>query len=298
MSIVNALQQEMVRDAAVLLAMAGVSVVPTQGKRALIPWKAYTKRAAQPNTVNRWFGGFCAADGVAIICGSVSNGLVIVDLDGLDAVAQYRRQFSYLLDTLTVSSGSGKGQHYYYRVDDVPDTARAKGFEVRSNGAYVVAPPSVHPSGRRYSVQNAAPVMQLSTLSPVLAFIESRNKKALNTKRSRQLANQGNGNGYGGYNPAWVRAAVGRELDNLRTAQPGEQNNILNAVAYRLARICANPRSGLSASNLQTDILEAANDYIQRDGLSAATRTLESGWRAGYSNPAYIPEPRQRNATG
>jgi len=293
MTIVNALQQETVADAAVNLAMAGVSVVPTQGKRALFAWKAYTKRAAQPNTVARWYGGFCAADGVAIICGRVSNGLVIVDLDGTDAVAQYRRQFSYLLDTLAVSSGSGKGQHFYYRVDDVPDTARTKGFEVRSNGAYVVAPPSVHPSGRRYKLLNAAPVMQLSTLDPVLSFIESRNRP----KPQRTPKPAPRRSGYGGYNPAWVRAAVRRQLHDMRTAQPGEQNNTLNIVAYTLARICANPRSGLSATNLQTDILEAANNYIQRDGLTAATRTLESGWRAGYSNPAYIPKPRRRNGT-
>lgn len=83
------------------------------------------------------------------------SGLLVLDLD------EYKANYggSDLLTpedeaTVTVITGSG-GRHLWYRM---PEGARygnetgelPKGIDIRGHGGLVVAPPSLHPSGRRY----------------------------------------------------------------------------------------------------------------------------------------------------
>ena len=77
--------------------------------------------------------------------------LVVLDLDGEEAVKEAE---SYgIPETLSVCTG--KGKHYYFeRPDDWPSTritgkGCSKHMDILSKG-YVVAPPSVHASGRVY----------------------------------------------------------------------------------------------------------------------------------------------------
>jgi hypothetical protein len=51
------------------------------------------------------------------------------------------------------------GRHYFYTYPPnctVP-TRKIKGLEVRSDGTYVVAPPSIHQTGKPYRWQNIPP---------------------------------------------------------------------------------------------------------------------------------------------
>jgi hypothetical protein len=76
------------------------------------------------------------------------DGLVVLDVDthkggtsnGLD-----------LPDTVRVVTGGG-GEHWYLRGDSVPNSVElvGPGLDVRGDGGYVLAPPSMHISGRQY----------------------------------------------------------------------------------------------------------------------------------------------------
>ena len=62
-----------------------------------------------------------------------------------------------LPDTWKVATGGG-GSHYFFRyptnvaaVKSAPHAAGLEGVEVKSDRAYVVAPPSIHETGRRYA---------------------------------------------------------------------------------------------------------------------------------------------------
>ena len=50
---------------------------------------------------------------------------------------------------------TARGRHLYFRTPEVPvrNTASkiAPGIDTRGDGGYVLAPPSIHPSGRRYA---------------------------------------------------------------------------------------------------------------------------------------------------
>lgn len=88
---------------------------------------------------------------VAIATGEIS-GIVVVDVDGPEgerSAAMYG-----LSPDGTMSVRTGNGFHLYYRYPDFPvkNSVRkiAPGLDIRGDGGYVVAPPSVHQSGRVY----------------------------------------------------------------------------------------------------------------------------------------------------
>ena len=92
---------------------------------------------------------------IAIATGAVS-GIFVVDLDGADAEAELRKleaQHGEL--PATVESITGRGRHLFFKWPETPvrnSAGRiATGIDVRATGGYVIAPPSIHPSGRRYS---------------------------------------------------------------------------------------------------------------------------------------------------
>jgi len=93
---------------------------------------------------------------VAIRTGRQS-GLVVLDVDprhgGDDALYELEREYAPLPTTPEVRTGGG-GRHIYFRapveLGRKSESALGDGLDVRAEGAYVVAPPSAHPSGGCY----------------------------------------------------------------------------------------------------------------------------------------------------
>ncbi len=143
--------------AALGYAARGWSVVPIQprGKRPLVAWREFQQRAATPDEVNHWFRHWPDAN-VGIVTGRVS-GLVVVDVDtrhgGADSVAAAEAEHGPLPVTVEAATGGG-GRHLYFAHPGVAVANRVAirpGIDLRGDGGCVVAPPSVHPSGRRYA---------------------------------------------------------------------------------------------------------------------------------------------------
>lgn len=130
----------------------GFSIIPLQPRNKHPPegfrWKEYQSRRPTEEEIYQWFG-----DGeehnIGIVTGAVS-GLCVVDLDSESAV-----EFSKLHGfPRTPMVKTGKGYHLYYNYTegvrnfqnrhDLPD------IDLRGDGGYVVAPPSVHESGKQY----------------------------------------------------------------------------------------------------------------------------------------------------
>ncbi|MEM6283786.1 MAG: bifunctional DNA primase/polymerase, partial [Chloroflexota bacterium] len=269
-------------DAGLALLNAGVSVLPVIGKRpAVFNWSRFQAEAMNaPDWMEATYGN--NSIGVAAIAGAVSGNLVIIDLDGLPAMKSFVGRFPDLTESLCVGSGSGNGMHIYLRVDNMPPNRRKNGVEIRGEGCYTVCPPSIHPvTGNRYQLLHDAPILQFNNINPVLRWLNPE-KPVPNTEVNDLRPSGGN--------DAWVTAALLREITNLRLASEGNVNNTLNAVSYRLARIAANPDSGLIPSDVQSTILASIPDYIAREGERAARNTMMSGWRAGWAKPAHIPQ--------
>jgi hypothetical protein len=91
---------------------------------------------------------------LAIATGIVS-GIFVVDVDGLDAEFELRKlEAEYGGLPSTVEAITARGRHVYFRSSEMPvrnsASKIAPGIDVRGDGGYVLAPPSVHPTGRRY----------------------------------------------------------------------------------------------------------------------------------------------------
>jgi hypothetical protein len=110
------------------------------------------------NAVRQWFAD--ADLGVGIACGP--SGLLVVDVDprhgGDFALSELvvDRDGS-LPHTPSVFTGGG-GIHYFYRgpADVKLRPKLAQGVDLQGAGRYIVAPPSLHESGRRYEWDRAA----------------------------------------------------------------------------------------------------------------------------------------------
>ena len=144
--------------AAALACLArGWSVIPVEprGKRPLVAWRGFQTRRASLAQLARWFARWPDAN-VAIVTGRLSR-LVVVDVDprhgGADSLAAFEAAHGALPATIEALTGGG-GRHLYFRHPGKRVANRVglwPGIDLRGDGGCVVAPPSVHPSGRRYA---------------------------------------------------------------------------------------------------------------------------------------------------
>lgn len=144
-------------------------VLRPRGKFPLIRWEPYQYRVADPAEVERWFDRWPDAN-LGIVTGQVS-GLVVLDVDprhgGEDSIAEWNRSGRQLPQTIEAETGGG-GRHLYFRAPTVLLRNRvglAPGIDLRANGGLVVAPPSIHPSGTRYSWRSGCAPEELAPAS-------------------------------------------------------------------------------------------------------------------------------------
>jgi hypothetical protein len=129
-----------------------------QGKKCRSPGKhPMTPNGVKDATtdlaqIKEWFGQRPYPNlGIA-----TGNGLVVIDVDkksgGYGSMDRLEKEFRKLPRNNVVRTGGG-GLHIYLRSKDEIRNSSGKlgpGIDVRGDGGYVVAPPSVHVSGKRY----------------------------------------------------------------------------------------------------------------------------------------------------
>lgn len=106
-----------------------------------------------------WLWGERPDMSIGVACGPASGGLVVIDVDvdddkgedGMATLRAWENAHGELPETATAMTGRG-GCHLYYYTDRAVRCSvnQAAGVDVRAEGGYVLAPPSVHPNGRRY----------------------------------------------------------------------------------------------------------------------------------------------------
>lgn len=177
--IVRAAQQDTMLSAALAYAALGLSIIPLDGKRsALTTWTVYQQTAASPEAIRAW-GSAGLLKNIGIVCGEVSDNLVVLDLDGAAGYPAFAATFPALANTYTVASGGGVGWHVYFSVERMPASIKAMGtpignLELCGEGRQVVAPPSIHPTtGQPYQVERAQDILRVSELADLTAWIEA-----------------------------------------------------------------------------------------------------------------------------
>lgn len=131
----------------------GFSVIPIQPreKKPLIIWEKYQIQRATEEELRAWWLKWPDAN-VGIVAGALS-GLVVVDLDTVEAKDKLKDLLPGLDFRAVPRSRTGKGWQLFFKHPGVTITNRAgvlTGLDVRGDGGYVVAPPSVHPNRKIY----------------------------------------------------------------------------------------------------------------------------------------------------
>lgn len=168
--------------AALTLAAKGLAVFPCK-PRDKIPLTRHGCLDASKNLdeVRAWCQQWPDAN-IGIATGSKS-GVWVLDIDGEEGEASLRdieKRMQSLPSTVEAITGGG-GRHLFFKLPDFDNAPQIKnsagqlgvGLDVRGEGGYVIAPPSIHPSGRPYawSVDSASafadpPVWLVALIAP------------------------------------------------------------------------------------------------------------------------------------
>lgn len=92
------------------------------------------------------------------ICTGSSSGFLVLDIDpvhgGNESLVELEQTYGALPFTPVVKTGSG-GRHYYFKHPSIPIknsvSKLGAGLDIKTDGGYIIAPPSLHKSGNRYA---------------------------------------------------------------------------------------------------------------------------------------------------
>jgi hypothetical protein len=172
-----------------------------------------------------------------------------------------------------VARTGGGGWHLLYAPTGLGNRVKLlPGVDWRGRDGLIVAPPSQHTSGHRYTW--ARP---LTTALPEVPA-ELRRLLALPATQRTTLppatAPAGRRGGYG-------RAALAREQAAVAAAQPGCRNATLNRAAFNLGQLVA--AGLLDADHVRAELLAAAVEAGNPEAKARAT--VESGLSGGAAKP-------------
>lgn len=117
-----------------------------------ISWSMYKERQATAHELKVWFNG--PKRNLAIVSGY--NGLVVLDFDTIELYAAWvawsesAGSIAAACQTSTYRVYSARGVHVYLTVDEDVESFQLPGIDIKSKWGYVLAPPSIHPSGHQY----------------------------------------------------------------------------------------------------------------------------------------------------
>ena len=137
----------------------GLSIIPIayKSKKPLVDWKPYQRRRPYAGELGDWFSNGKPIN-IGIVCGKVSGNLVVLDFDSEALWAEWLRnwdvgKFGSIYEATPVVK-TGRGYQVYLRTKRPINKQRHNGIDIQGEGSYVVAPPSVHPTGEAYRFVN------------------------------------------------------------------------------------------------------------------------------------------------
>jgi len=217
----------------------------------------------------------------------VTSGLWVLDIDGdvgANSLLSLESAHGRLPETWL--SATGTGLHYWFKYTGPINNSAgriAAGIDVRGDGGYVIAPPSMHPSGHPYAW------LTPPDLEPAIApnwLLNLARKRQAPSITERALAGirrpDGKPNGYGA-------AVLDRECAALAAAGPGGRNEALNRASFRLHQLVAGGE--IDRHDCEDRLIAAcrSNGLVEDDGLPSVVATIRSGARAGLRHPRSRP---------
>ena len=260
-----------------------------------------------PEAVARWWSRWPTAN-IGIRTGDAS-GVVVLDIDpahgGSRSIKSLIDRHGDLSGVPRVRTGSG-GWHLFFACSGRPIHNSAgrvgEGLDIRGDGGYVIAPPSVHASGRSYVWEidpirlPEFPAWLLDKAAPPEPTLGTRPVKLSKVERNVS---------------SWASSAFDAEIRAVRSATAGTRNMTLNRSAFALGQIVGAGLLDQGAvertlvdSALGVGLTEREAAMTVRSGLRAGARrprapTLSPNLPAHQEDPLLpaVPRPRERGSS-
>jgi hypothetical protein len=165
---------ESVLDMALFYQRQGLSVIPVipRSKTPCVPWQEFQETKASEDTIRRWHQKYFNFN-LGIVTGRISN-IIVVDVDS--KLTPYSNDVDYALRYIATYTQpavrTNQGYHLYFKHPDDQIIGNRTNVipkvDIRGDGGYVVAPPSIHSSGFRYAWTNSIPVSKAPKLPQCL----------------------------------------------------------------------------------------------------------------------------------
>jgi len=143
------------------LGIATIPILAGSKKPALPAWRQYQERLPTERELRAWW---VVEYGIAVVCGW--QGLTVVDFDDLDYWESWQAGHDPI-DTYRVKTR--RGWHLYFFVEEPVSCWHSEVVDVKAAGGYVLAPPSIHPSGHKY--QGYGSPEQIATIASIKEVI-------------------------------------------------------------------------------------------------------------------------------
>ena len=242
-------------------------------------------------TIRQWWSRWPGAN-IGLACGL--SGLVVIDVyadhGGWETWRALRAAHGITGDTLKSITGGG-GAHFLYLAPaglDVRNSAGklGPGVDVRANGGYIVAPPSIHPNGKPYVFDDTCP--DPAPLPDALAELlkgPERPAPALPDVR------RGNAGGPGHRVALRRQGSCRASWPQCAARSPGTRNATLNRAVFSLGQLLAG-----GALNCGRWPLEDGSCWPRRWPVGYRRKRRARPSRAGWTRARSLAE--RAGATG
>lgn len=289
----------------------GSSTCTSQGKHPRTA-KGLHDATTDADTIAAWWERWPASN-IGLRTGVVFD---VLDLDGPMAAELLRRAVAHdaTADVVGPTVGTGQGVHRYYRATGHTNRASlgatGSGIDWRGVGGYVVAPPSLHYSGRTYHWLDGADhtdklpdapdwlVHLVATRTPVADSVLGRQlrkvRPAQPTPPARVSVRTTTGTSpYG-------RAVLERAAGMMATATVGQRNITLNSAAMMVGHYVGGGEivEADAIAVLVSGAVAMGLSCAQDDKHTEGWLTIVSGLSAGIATPQCAPTEPRHTAKG
>lgn len=287
--------------AALTYAGFGWHVFPlVPGKKEPAIKDGFKAASVDPDQIRAWWGKNPNYN-IGIRTGSASKIMVLdVDAKDIDGLAELEKLIALhgpLPDTpcqLTGHGQAGRGKQFVLGwFEGAKNTQGSAGgiapaIDTRGEGGYVVAAPSLHPSGVHYewlTKPSQCPV------APAPDWLVDWFAKRAAERAAPALLEARERPDWADISDAYIRAALTSEYNEMAGQGQGGRNARLNSGAYALGQLVA--AGALSRSEAERCVRSAAeaNGWARESGPSLVEAMIRSGIDAGMAKPRLPPQP-------
>lgn len=202
---------------------------------SLKSWREYHNRLPTKDEITEWMNKGLFKN-IGIICGNVSNNLVVIDIDDDSIPETIGLKLDKIMATGSWVAKTGKGYHIYCKHTGNPGGIKKPikyKIEYRANRGYVAAPPSIHPNGSPYKFftngsPQRLPALQTKDVKEIFMQMKEKIADKWNIKEDKKIKTSGSIDEARGY-PLCVEQAM------QTVTKQGTRHDIIYGIASSFA---------------------------------------------------------------